>query len=153
MEDLEYAIKNFHKPRMSKIAEHLLKESDFLFDYFQPPTFETYMVQIKLPDDSIIAINYFLVEVSSETPFLFLQFHCLLSEFVSPPSDALIRTVLESNNAVELGQFCFDNNQLFFKSVMVDYPEWPLDISLFSFYLRVFRGNLTAHRDALMKLI
>ena len=111
MEDLEYVIKNFHKPRMSKIADHLLKESNFSFDYFQPPTFETYMVQIKLPDDSIIAINYFLVEVSSETPFLFLQFHCLLSEFVPPPNDALIRTVLESNNAAELGQFCIENNQ------------------------------------------
>ena len=78
MSDLNFCIENLHKPRITEIAEYLLRDTEFDYDFFEPPTFDTYMIQIKLKDDLILSINYYPIEISNDVPFLFLQFHCLI---------------------------------------------------------------------------
>ncbi len=153
MNDLEYCIENFHKPRMTKLAEFLLQESEFPYDFFEPETFGTYMIQIKVSDECIISVNYYPIEISSDTPYLFLQLHCLLSEFNSDPTAGFLQALSDANNATELSTFHAENNQLFLKSVMTEDPEQELDIPKFSFMLRIFYNNLMAHRDSLTRLL
>ena len=153
MTDLAYCIENFHKPRMTQIAQFLLEKLEFPYDFFEPPTFETYMVQIKLPQDLIISVNYFSIELSDDTPYLFLQLHCLLGELQGPPGTELLKAVTEANNATELSQFHVADNQLFLKSVLIDDPGQDLDIAQVAFQLQIFHSNLLDHGGALVRLI
>ena len=153
MSDLEYCIENFHKPRMTRLAEFLLNESEFPYEFFEPETFGTYMVQIKISDDLIISVNYFPIEISNDTPYLFLQLHCLLGDCKDSPSPALLQALSDANNATELSAFHVDAGQLYLKSVLTEDPERELDISKFSFMLRIFYNNLLAHRDSLLGLL
>lgn len=153
MNDLAYCIENYHKPRMSQIAEFLLEKTEFSYDFFEPPTFETYMVQIKLPQGLIISINYFPIEITRDAPYLFLQLHCLLEELKSPPSFELLKAIVDANSATELSQFHLADDQLFLKSLLIDDPRQVMDLPQVAFQLQIFHGNLMAYGEALARLI
>ncbi len=153
MSDLEFCIENFHKPRLTKIAEYLLRDTDFEYDFFEPPTFETHMIQVKLRDELILSINYYPIEISNDVPFLFLQFHCLIHELEDDPSNELLAQISEANNGSELSSFYIDNKQLFLKSVLTDDPEQDVDIKTISFVLGIFHNNLLEHKDALRSVV
>ena len=152
MSDLEFCIENLHKPRITKIAEYLLRDTEFDFDFFEPPTFDTYMIQIKLKDELILTINYYPIEVSDDVPFLLLQFHCLIQELEKSPSSELLAQISKANNGSELSSFYADENKLFLKSVFIDDSEQELDISKISFLLGIFHTNLLEHKDMLTSL-
>lgn len=153
MIDLQYCIENFHKPRMAKLAEFLLNESEFPYDYFEPPTFETYMAQIKLSEELILSINYFPIEVTDEAPYLFLQLHTLLGELDGEPSADLYKYLSLANNNTELSAFHVDDGKLYIKSVLVEDPLADLDIARISFVMRIFYNNLMAHVPVLKSLL
>tara|TARA_B100000945_G_scaffold292090_1_gene267095 strand:+ start:1237 stop:1701 length:465 start_codon:yes stop_codon:yes gene_type:complete len=152
MSDLNFCIENLHKPRITEIAEYLLRDTEFEYDFFEPPTFDTYMIQIKLKDDLILSINYYPIEISDDVPFLFLQFHCLIKELENSPSSELLAQISEANNGSELSSFYADENKLFLKSVFIDDSEQELDISKISFLLGIFHSNLLEHKDMLTSL-
>jgi len=145
MIDLQYCIENFHKPRIGKLAEYLLNESEFPYDYFAPPVFETFMIQVKLSAELILSINYFPIEISDEAPYLFLQFHCLLAEVDGEPSQDLHKYLSLANNSTELSTFYINDNRLFMKSVVIDDPKADLDLDRIRFLLRIFYNNLVSH--------
>ena len=149
MSDLEYCIEHFHKPRMGQLAKFLLEKSEFSYEFFEPPTFETYMIEIQLPKGLIISINYFPIEITDETPFLFLQIHCLIKELETEPSSALLKTVAEVNSATELSSIYLDDGILFQKTVWVDDPQQDLDLARVGFLLRIFYNNLVSQLDSL----
>jgi len=153
MNDLEYCIENLHKPRIGQLAEFLLKESEFPYDYFAPPVFETYMVQIKLSAELILSVNYFPIEVSDEAPYLFLQLHCLIAELDEEPSPDLYKYLSLANNSTELSSFYIEDKRLFVKSVLIDDPKSALDLPAISFLLRIFYNNLTNHLAAFKHII
>lgn len=138
---------------MGKLAEYLLTESEFPYDYFEPPAFETYMIQVKLSDGSIISINYFPIEITDEAPYLFLQFHCLLGELNDAPSEDLLKYLSYANSNTELSAFHVDGNQLFLKSVLIDDPEAELDIPRISFVLRIFYNNLSNYINGFKHIV
>ena len=152
MSDLNFCIENLHKPRITEIAEYLLRDTEFDYDFFEPPTFDTYMIQIKLKDDLILSINYYPIEISNDVPFLLLQFHCLIKELETSPSSELLALISEANNGSELSSFYADENKLFLKSVFIDDSEQELDISKISFLLGIFHTNLLEHKDMLTSL-
>ena len=152
MSDLNFCIENLHKPRITEIAEYLLRDTEFEYDFFEPPTFDTYMIQIKLKDDLILSINYYPIEISNDVPFLLLQFHCLIKELETSPSSELLALISEANNGSELSSFYADENKLFLKSVFIDDSEQELDISKISFLLGIFHTNLLEHKDMLTSL-
>ena len=152
MSDLNFCIENLHKPRITEIAEYLLRDTEFEYDFFEPPTFDTYMIQIKLKDDLILSINYYPIEISNDVPFLLLQFHCLIKELETSPSSELLAQISEANNGSELSSFYADENKLFLKSVFIDDSEQELDISKISFLLGIFHTNLLEHKDMLTSL-
>lgn len=153
MDELQYSIENFHKPRIAKLAEFLLRESEYPYDYFEPPTFETYMVQVKLEEELILAINYFPIEISDDAPYLFLQLHTLLGESEAEPSNDLLSYMSQANNSTELSSFQFDEGRLFIKSVLVEDPEAEMDIAKISFVMRIFYNNLLVHAPVFRKLL
>lgn len=153
MSDLEQCIEGFHKPRIAKLAEFLLAESEFSYDYFEPPAFETYMVQIKLPEDLIISVNYFPIEITNDAPFLFLQFHCLIQELDDEPSADLLKYLSYANNNTELSAFHVDDNRLFLKALLIDEPREALDLARVSFLLRIIYNNLVEHLPPLKLVI
>lgn len=153
MDDLQYCIEHFHKPRMARFAEFLLNESEFPYDYFAPPAFDTYMAQIKLAEDLILSVNYFPIEITDDAPYLFLQLHTLLGELEGEPTADLYEYLSLANNSTELSAFHVDGGRLFIKSVLVDDPQAELDISRISFVMRILYNNLMAHLPVLQKLL
>ncbi len=153
MIDLDYCVENFHKPRMSRLAEHLLLESEFSYDFFEPPAFETYMVQIKLAEESILSVNYFPIEVTDEVPYLFLQLHTLIGEVADQPSSDLLAYLSLANNNTELSSFHIDDGKVYVKFVQVEDPEASLEVAQISFILRIFYNNLLTHAPVIRKLI
>lgn len=142
MDDLAYCIENFHKPRMSKLAEFLLTESEFTYDFHEPPVFETHLIQIKLPEELILSINYFPIEITDEAPYLFLQLHCQLAELEHGTSEDFLKYLMRANNDTELSAFNLDGNALYLKTVLIDDAEAELDLPRISFALRIFYNNL-----------
>jgi hypothetical protein len=145
MSDLEYCIENFHRPRIAKLAEFLLNKSEFPYDYFEPPVFETYMIQVKLDEELIISINYFPIVVTEESPYLFLQLHCVVGEMNESSSSALLNYLSYANNEIELSVYRAEDNRVFLKSVLIDDANAELDIDRISFLLRIFYNNLRSH--------
>lgn len=153
MNDLQYCIENFHKPRMAKLAEFLLTESEFDYDFIEPPVFETYMIQIKLNDDLRLCINYFPIEITDQAPYLFLQLHCVLADLEKEPSEDLLRYLSLVNNNTELSAYQVDESRLFLKSVMIDDPEAALNTAQIGFLLRIFYSNLMDHREGFQVIL
>lgn len=153
MNDLQYSIENFHKPRMAKLAEFLLTEAEFPYDYYEPPSFETYMIQIKLSDEFRISINYFPIEISDQAPYLFLQFHCVVSELDDEPSADLLRYIAWLNTRTELSDYNVDEGRLYMKSVLIDDPEAELDLNKIGFILRIFYRNLVDHLEGIRRVL
>jgi len=153
MGDLEFCMENFHKPRLSKLAEFVLTETDYSYQFYAPPSVETYLIQINISELFILSVSYLPIEITDEVPFLFLQFHCLIGELKGNPSNELLTAMSGANNATELSSFHIKENELYIKSVLAEDPESSLDLRKISFSLGIFQNNLLDHQESLRALV
>ncbi len=153
MGDLEFCMENFHKPRLSKLAEYVLTETDYSYQFYSPPAVETYLIQIEISQQFILSVSYLPIEISDDVPFLFLQFHCLIGELTGSPSNELLTTMSDANNATELSSFHIKENEIYIKSVLAEDPESSLDLRKIAFSLGIFQNNLLDHQESLRALV
>jgi len=147
MNDLNYSIENYHKPRLSSLASHILSETNLEYDFFSPPTFETYMIQIKIPSSPIICINYIPIPLNDETPFLFLQLHAVVLEEVNTSNKELLAYINFANNNTVVSSFLADNGEVSIRAIITDNPTKDLDITNVIYSLELASNNLMGHLE------
>jgi hypothetical protein len=152
MNDLKYSIENYHKPRLSTLAEHILGETNLEYDFFSPPTFETYMIQIKIPSIPIICINYIPIPLDDETPFLFLQLHAVVAEDIDISNKELLSYLNFANNNTVVSSFLADDGNVNLRAIITDNPTKDLDITNIIYSLKLASNNLRGHLELIQML-
>lgn len=152
MNDLKYSIENYHKPRLSSLAEHILSKTNLEYDFFSPPTFETYMIQIKIPSSPIICINYIPIPLDDDTPFLFLQLHAVVVEDADISNKELLSYLNFANNNTVLSSFLADDGKVNLRAIITDNPTMDLNLANIIYSLQLISNNLMGHLELIQMI-
>ena len=76
------------------MAKHILLNTKLDYDFFGPPDFESYMIQLKIVDCPIVCVNYILLELTNDNPMLLLQIYSTIIEEVNTLDRELLSTLI-----------------------------------------------------------
>ena len=145
MDSIKEVEEEFHRPRLAAIAEHLLSNTKFKYEFFSPPAMELYLLQVHLDKETIVSINYLPVELDEQLPYLFLQMHYTIVDDIKISSD-LREYILFANNNTVLSSFHIENNEVYIKTVITQNPDEDPDFEMLMFNLGVLGNNLIDHQ-------
>ncbi|MDC3285533.1 hypothetical protein OAU94_03750 [Flavobacteriaceae bacterium] len=146
---LDQNIENYHKTRLKELAKHILLNTKLDYDFFGPPDFESYMIQLKIVDCPIVCVNYILLELTNDNPMLLLQIYSTIIEEVNTLDREILSYINFANSNDAINSFVVDDGSLFMRSVFIDNPAKKLDVTSIIYSLKLTSNSLLIHSESL----